>query len=220
MIRFVANFMSPHQRQSKTVHGTMAPQTKELRANSPNDGTVVSAELEIVPNNSITPTIYEYKECQYDEANPQDESTCENEQVKLNIDQPCTKEDLDSLKIDDPFMYYSIPAVKKAEYFCQQVDVAILKKSGFRRNVSCPARMETEEFLQPMRVVRRKSCISFECHSTAVFSSYLDDIRDEGEEENEIFDENDILDLLNAYKWSQTYWKLFFNDVVVKSWEK
>mmetsp|Transcript_12815 Transcript_12815/g.27254 ORF Transcript_12815/g.27254 Transcript_12815/m.27254 type:complete len:126 (+) Transcript_12815:138-515(+) len=122
----------------------------------------------------------------------------EKEQVTLNIDQLCTNEDLDSLKIEDPFMYYSIPAVKKAEYFCQDVDVAILKENYYRRNsVSCPGRMESEGLLQPMRAVRRKSCISFECHSTAVFSSYLDDIRDEDENEDERIYEADILDLLN-----------------------
>lgn len=174
----------------------MTLQTGESQANSLD---AVTAEYKLLPNNSTTPTHDESIHCQQDETKPEDESTCKKDQVKLNIDQLCTNEDLHSLKIEDPFMYYSIPAVKKAEYFCQNVDVTTLKKSCYRRNsVSCPGRMETEEILQPERAVRRKSCISFECHSTAIFSFYLDDIRDEDEEEDERNNGPDILDMLNV----------------------
>mmetsp|Transcript_30833 Transcript_30833/g.66067 ORF Transcript_30833/g.66067 Transcript_30833/m.66067 type:complete len:197 (+) Transcript_30833:214-804(+) len=196
MIQYVAKFILPHQRQSKKFHGTMAPKTEESPANLPD---AVTAESKIVPNSSFTTKNDESKHFQQDETNPQDETMGEKEQVTLNIDQLCTNEDLDSLKIEDPFMYYSIPAVKKAEYFCQDVNVTILKNSSFRRNsVSCPGRMETEEILQPIRAVRRKSCISFECHSTAVFSSCLNDVYHEDEDEDERIDGADVLDLLNV----------------------
>ncbi|KAL7465235.1 hypothetical protein ACHAXS_005566 [Conticribra weissflogii] len=170
MIHFVAKFILPQQRQPNKFRDRMAPSTKNSRANPPHAGT---DESEPVPIKAVTSTHDESKHCQHDEQNPQDVSSCKDE-VKLNIDRLRTNEDLDALKIDDPFMFYSIPAVKKAEYFCQNVDVTKLKMSHFRRNtVSCPGRMENEDFLQPTRAVKRKSCISFECHSNAFFPRAL-----------------------------------------------
>ncbi|KAL7471846.1 hypothetical protein ACHAXS_012157 [Conticribra weissflogii] len=117
----------------------------------------------------------------------------------INIDSLYTNDDLLTLKNEDPFLYFSIPAIKKAEYLSQNVDISRLDKAAIRRNCSCPGRMETEEFSQVSRTVSRKSRISFECHSSLIMSSFHDEILNEKNrgEAQHLDDDIDILSLLD-----------------------
>ncbi len=154
-------------------------------------------ESEPVCSTSITPMNSSFKHYQHDEPNPQDNSICEDKQIYINMNQLSTNDDLAILKKEDPFMYYSIPAVKKAEYLFQDVDVTILKNEFMRRHEnSSPGRMESEEFSQPMSSVTRKSRISYECHNSAFESIFLGDLyNDEGDRGN--INGVDVLDVVN-----------------------
>ncbi|KAL7482370.1 hypothetical protein ACHAW6_008049 [Cyclotella cf. meneghiniana] len=70
-----------------------------------------------------------------------------------------TKDDIQSLQKDDPFMYYSLPGISKAELLCQQVDYSNLE-SLIRGDASCS------------RVVMRKSRFSTECDFALLFADF------------------------------------------------
>lgn len=73
--------------------------------------------------------------------------------------------DLKMLKKQDAFLYYSIPAVKKAEFLNQKINVSKLHSvTGMRRNSnSCPGRMMTQG-KHARRSIPRSTRILFECH--------------------------------------------------------
>ncbi|KAL7471466.1 hypothetical protein ACHAXS_011743 [Conticribra weissflogii] len=95
---------------------------------------------------------------------------------ELDIDKLRTDLDLATLKKQDAFLYYSIPAAKKAEYLNRKIEVSKLDKSpGIRRNSnSCPARMMTES-RHTRRSILRSTRISFECHDNLKLE-YLADL--------------------------------------------
>mmetsp|Transcript_21516 Transcript_21516/g.45251 ORF Transcript_21516/g.45251 Transcript_21516/m.45251 type:complete len:155 (-) Transcript_21516:240-704(-) len=100
---------------------------------------------------------------------------------RVDIDNLKTKDDLDNLKKNDPFLFYSIPAAKEAILAGENLDISTLKTSSIRRNFySCPARMETAvDSKEPSstRSVSRKSRISFECHDSFLMMPF--DLGDE-----------------------------------------
>lgn len=103
-----------------------------------------------------------------------------SKQTTIDVDSLQTNDDLDTLKKEDPFLYFSIPAVRKAEYLIQDIDISRLDTDAIRRNcISCPGRMEMQEFSQASRTVYRKSRISFECHDSLIMSSIYDEILNE-----------------------------------------
>ncbi len=174
----IAQILLTHNGKSNESLADMTAKIEEKNTNTMGDNN----ESEPVCSTSITPMNNAFKHYQHDEPNPQHNSICEDKQINININQLSTNDDLAILKKDDPFMYFSIPAVKKAEYLFQDVDVTILKNSYMRRNsISCPGRIESEEFSQPMRSITRKSRISFECHNSGFESSFLDDLYDDEE---------------------------------------
>ncbi|KAL7460153.1 hypothetical protein ACHAXS_000618 [Conticribra weissflogii] len=178
MFPIVSKSLPTQDTKSNESLAAMTAQIKVTNTNTMGDNN----ESEPVCSTSITPMNNAFKHYQHDEPNPQHNSICEDKQINININQLSTNDDLAILKKEDPFMYYSIPAVKKAEYLFQDVDVTILKNSCMRRNsISCPGRMESEEFSQPMRSITRKSRISFECHNSGFESSFLDDLYDDEE---------------------------------------
>ncbi|KAL7487120.1 hypothetical protein ACHAW6_012716 [Cyclotella cf. meneghiniana] len=77
-----------------------------------------------------------------------------------------TKDDIQSLRKDDPFMYYSIPGVSKADLLCQPVDCSNLQ-SLIRGDASCS------------RVVSRRSRVSTECDFAVLFKDVWGDVSDE-----------------------------------------
>jgi hypothetical protein len=120
---------------------------------------------------------------------------------QINMKDLTTKDDLATLKKNDPFMYYSIPAVRDAAYLLEEVDLSNFEKSSIRRNcISCPSRMQTEG-ISSTRTVERRTCISFECHADLLMADFLDDDDEEDDEEEKKQEEdNDIDMLLNAMR--------------------
>jgi hypothetical protein len=76
------------------------------------------------------------------------------------------EEDLQALKEQDPFLYYSIIQSNRS------VDVmsSLLRGGIIPRRASCPSRIEST----PTKVERR-SCISFECHVDVFMENSEDD---------------------------------------------
>ena len=73
------------------------------------------------------------------------------------------EEDLQTLKKHDPFLYYSIPAVRTATHLGRDVDMSRLKISQIESAPSAPTK------------VVRQSRISFECHTDVILEGLIDD---------------------------------------------
>ncbi|KAL7471971.1 hypothetical protein ACHAXS_012288 [Conticribra weissflogii] len=73
--------------------------------------------------------------------------------------------DLQALKANDPFMYYSIPQVWEAEIFLQDFDVSKLNQPTRRiHNATGEQGTDSTE-------VSRRSRISFECHPDMIMET-------------------------------------------------
>ena len=107
----------------------------------------------------------------------------EDKTKQLDISNLATNDDLTTLKKKDAFMYYSIPSIKDAAYVFEDVELSnITEKSSMRRNcISCPSRMQTESETS-LTEVKRRTRISFECHSD-MFDMFPSD--EGGEEEKQ-----------------------------------
>ena len=85
-------------------------------------------------------------------------------------------EDLRSLKEQDPFLYYSIPGVRRAELHSQEVDMSKLlddDRSG-RRSSCRPARHEESEAATSSSTkVKRCTRLSFEYHTDVLLEDFL-----------------------------------------------
>mmetsp|Transcript_15285 Transcript_15285/g.26095 ORF Transcript_15285/g.26095 Transcript_15285/m.26095 type:complete len:167 (-) Transcript_15285:151-651(-) len=112
------------------------------------------------------------------------------ERVQISLSSK-SADDLASIKKRDPFLYYSIPGVRKATMLMRDIDASNLGNSDVERSASSPARMETALSNTKSQIVTRKSAISFECplevHMEDLFSS---------DEDCEEFDE-DIMNSLD-----------------------
>ncbi len=102
-------------------------------------------------------------------------STSTDEAPKRVIDtRNLSEEDLEALKKQDPFLYYSIPTVRNAVVRrCSAAHVTTTQRNpdpepARSRRASCPSRVESS-------MVERKSCISFECHTDLLLEDYMDD---------------------------------------------
>ena len=93
---------------------------------------------------------------------------CAPEPIEIDIGNLST-EDLQSLKQDDPFLYYSIPAVRRAALNLEEPDVSALSSSGESTTIT----------------VKRCTRVSFECHTDLLMEDLLGDI-DEGYDESEL----------------------------------
>lgn len=94
---------------------------------------------------------------------------CAPEPIEIDIGNLST-EDLQSLKRDDPFLYYSIPAVRRAALNLEEPDVSALLSSG-----------ESTSTI----TVKRCTRVSFECHTDVLMEDLLGDF-DEGYDESEL----------------------------------
>ena len=93
--------------------------------------------------------------------------------------QKLTEDDLKSLKKKDPFLYFSIPAVRSAALLNK--DVAMSSLQGWESRCSRSGRASYPsqgESIRTTKVVRR-SCISFECHPDLLLEDYLDNTADD-----------------------------------------
>jgi len=79
----------------------------------------------------------------------------------VDIENIISHDDLESIHRDDPFMYYSIPGVRRAKVLMRDVDLADLGSSS---SDGGPRR----------RKVSRSTCISFECHPDLILEGLMD----------------------------------------------
>ena len=96
--------------------------------------------------------------------------SCAPEPIEVDIS-TLSAEDLQSLKREDPFLYYSIPAVRRAALFnLEEPDVS-------------------ESSLGDSTTVKRCTRVSFECHSDLIMEDLMGGF--EGDFEDE-FDQSDL----------------------------
>ncbi len=97
-----------------------------------------------------------------------------------------SEQDLEALKKQDPFLYYSIPRPVRRSSVANMSTSQTNQESArsCSRRASCPSRVESS----PSTMVERKSCISFECHTDLLFE---DDFMDDAE----LFGNGDGVDL-------------------------
>lgn len=86
------------------------------------------------------------------------------------------EEDLQNLKKHDPFLYYSIPAVRTATHLGRDVDMSRLNDGMSSLKLSHPTQIESASST-PTKVVRQ-SRISFECHTDVILEGLIDDMDD------------------------------------------
>lgn len=80
------------------------------------------------------------------------------EQTEVDIGD-FSAQDLQSLKQDDPFLYYSIPAVQRAAFNFQEPDMS---GSSFEEPITAP--------------VKRCTKVSFECHPDLLTEGLMGDL--------------------------------------------
>jgi len=97
--------------------------------------------------------------------------SCAPEPIEVDIS-TLSAEDLQSLK-EDPFLYYSIPAVRRAALF----------------NLEEPDMSESS--LEDSTTVKRCTRVSFECHTDLLMEDLLGDIEDEEYDQSD-FDQMDL----------------------------
>ncbi len=103
------------------------------------------------------------------------------------------EEDLKTLKKQDPFLYFSIPAVRTAAHLSRDVNMSCLRDVRSSRRESCPGQIQST----PITKVERQSRISFECHTDLIMEGILDDIEDLNNSDE--FNFVSILDELNNH---------------------
>ena len=89
---------------------------------------------------------------------------CHQEQIEIDIG-TLSAEDLQSLKQDDPFLYYSIPVVRRAAFRLEEPDMS---HSNFKGSTT----------------VKRRTRVSYECHTDLLMDDLLGDFEDEEYDES------------------------------------
>eukprot|EP00984_Skeletonema_dohrnii_P003926 scaffold1350_cov137-Skeletonema_dohrnii-CCMP3373.AAC.6 len=109
---------------------------------------------------------------------------CAPEQIEIDISN-FSAQDLQSLKQDDPFLYYSIPGVRRATFNLEEPDMS--------ESVSLEGQSTT---------VKRCTRVSFECHSDLIMEDLFGEIDDEELDQLDLeqmdLDLFRLLDLANA----------------------
>jgi hypothetical protein len=99
--------------------------------------------------------------------------------VEVDVNKALSAQDLQALKKQDPFLYYSIPGVRNAavRFNADAVDMHQLAQDGLRRNcASCPASIQTVATKsEESAKVKRCTRISFECHTDLLLEDLMDD---------------------------------------------
>ncbi len=86
---------------------------------------------------------------------------CHPEPIEIDISTLSTK-DLESLRRDDPFLYYSIPAVQRAAFRLEEPDMSYSLKES--------------------TTVERRTRVSYECHTDLLMDDLLGDVEEEYDE--------------------------------------
>jgi hypothetical protein len=98
--------------------------------------------------------------------------------VEVDVNKALSAQDLQALKRQDPFLYYSIPGVRDAavRFSSDAVDMHQLAQDGLRRYcASCPASIQTTAANEESAKVKRCTRVSFECHADLLLEDLLDD---------------------------------------------
>jgi hypothetical protein len=107
---------------------------------------------------------------------------------QVNVENLRTRDSLAELKKKDPFLYFSIPAVKEAALQFEAPDVSALSGNS--------ARSRTDEGGHDS-VVERKKRISFECHPDLYLTTEdFESVRLDGVDEDE---EDEFVNFLELY---------------------
>jgi hypothetical protein len=86
-------------------------------------------------------------------------ASCAPEQIEIDISN-LSAQDMQSLKQDDPFLYYSIPAVRRATFNLEEPDMS-------------------QSSLGQSTTVKRCTRVSFECHSDLIMEDLFGEIDEE-----------------------------------------
>ena len=78
---------------------------------------------------------------------------CAPEQIEIDI-RNLSEKDLQSLKQDDPFLYYSIPAVRRASFNQKAPDI---REASWKEST----------------IVKRRARVSFECHTNLLMEDLM-----------------------------------------------
>ena len=106
-------------------------------------------------------------------------SYCSLQPEPIEIDiSTLSAEDLQSLKQDDPFLYYSIPVVRRAAFSRDEPDMSPTSVRG-------------------STIVKRRTRVSYECHTDLLMDDLLGDFEDEEYDESAL--EQIDLDFLKMF---------------------
>ena len=109
---------------------------------------------------------------------------CHPEPIEIDIS-TLSAEDLQSLKQDDPFLYYSIPAVRRAAFSLEEPDMS-------------------RSDLKGSTTVKRRTRVSYECHTDLLMDDLLEDFEDEEYDESALEKmDHDLSQLLGLYARQQ-----------------
>ncbi len=89
---------------------------------------------------------------------------CAPEPIEIDISTLST-EDLQSLKKDDPFLYYSIPVVRSAAFSFEEPDMSLTNLKG-------------------STTIKRRTRVSHECHIDLLMDDLLEDCEEEKYDES------------------------------------
>ena len=96
-------------------------------------------------------------------------------QAELDISGGLSKDDLESLRKTDPFMYYSIPEVRNATLLHHEVVVPCLRRESGPKATGPLTHATAATAVQSRKVVRRQSSISFEVYPDVLLEDLLED---------------------------------------------
>jgi hypothetical protein len=97
--------------------------------------------------------------------------------VEVDVNVAISAQDLQAIKKQDPFLYYSIPGVRDAavHFNADAVDMHQLAQEGLRRNgASYPASIQSATASDTAKV-KRCTRVSFECHTDLLLNDLIDD---------------------------------------------
>ena len=89
---------------------------------------------------------------------------CHPEPIEIDIS-TLSAEDLQSLKRDDPFLYYSIPVVRRAEFSLEEPDMS-------------PTSLK-ESLKDSSITIKRRTRVSYECHTDLLMGDLWGEFEDE-----------------------------------------
>ena len=107
-------------------------------------------------------------------------TACAPEPIEIDISR-FSAEDLQSLKEDDPFLYYSLPAVRRSELHLGELDMS-------------------DSSLEEPTTIKRRTRLSFECHADLLLDDLMEDFECEEYNSSELKQMNcELSKLLGLY---------------------